>query len=135
MTPEEASNLLRVQSYQDGRQPSDGQIAVWADALTGLTHDDALAAMRSLWRDSRDYVTPALIRARHRELRRAAIVDERRRSVTASMAQVAACDLCGPGGYRYPSETVLCTHRPLRGIGAASQVRAALEARGEQVAS
>ena len=126
MNIEEAANLLKVQSYQDGRQPSDGQVAVWADSLADLDHDEALAAMRSLWRDSTDYLTPALVRQRVKVLRSRAEVDGRRARMLDRHSAIEACDLCDDHGYRLPAARIVCTHAAPSAVGWAQRVRAAI---------
>lgn len=130
MNAEEAGNLLKVQSYQDGRQPSDGQIAVWADSLSDLTYDEALDAMRSLWKDSTDYMTPALIRGRVRQRHKHRAAHGRKVAAELASAKAKTCELCDDRGYRLPARRIVCDHKERRAVGAAAAVRRMLEAGG-----
>lgn len=68
MTNEQAAKLLAIIAAGDNRSVDMTTIQVWADALDGLDPDMCLQAVREHRRNSTDYLTPAHVVARVRQV-------------------------------------------------------------------
>lgn len=71
MTPQEAAVVLGKCAAYDNRRPDPATTAAWAEALDpNLTLADALAIVRDHYAESRDWIMPADINHRSRDIRR-----------------------------------------------------------------
>lgn len=74
MTPERihtATGILMKCSAYDNRKPDPATIAAWAEALDpDITLDDGLRIVRDHYAESRDWIMPADINRRSRDIRR-----------------------------------------------------------------
>lgn len=81
MTPQEAAVVLGKCAAFDNRRPDPSTIAAWAEALDpDVTLADALDIVRDHYAESRDWIMPADINRRSRDIRRqrtAAIFENR----------------------------------------------------------
>jgi len=64
LTPADASRLLALAASYDNRRPDDTGAAArsWAKALGGLRFEDCIEAIHLHYRDSTDFLMPAMIR-------------------------------------------------------------------------
>lgn len=79
MTPQEAAVVLGKCAAYDNRRPDPATTAAWAEALDpNLTLADALAIVRDHYAESRDWIMPADINHRSRDIRRQRIKNAER---------------------------------------------------------
>jgi hypothetical protein len=82
MNNEAAAKLLAIVAAVDNRNTDLVSVQVWADALHGLDPDDCLQAIREHRRESTEYLTPAHVVARARQI----MLDRRNRENAAALA-------------------------------------------------
>lgn len=76
MTPQEAAVVLGKCAAFDNRRPDPATTAAWAEALDpDLTLTDALVIVRDHYAESRDWIMPADINRRSRDIRRQRIAN------------------------------------------------------------
>jgi hypothetical protein len=93
MTNETAAQLLAVASAFDNRIVEMTKVQAWATALAGLNPDDCVEAIKAHYRESPEYLMPAHIVSRVRQM----MTDRRNRETTQALAIEAP--LAGPESY------------------------------------
>lgn len=94
--------LARIQVL-DNRQVDELTLQAWEPLLEGVAYAEAVAAVNAHFRESTDYLLPAHVVRRAREMNLAAL--------PSTMSP--AVDDCGPGRHRRLADgtCLLCTHR------------------------
>lgn len=75
MTPAEAQVLLSMAAAVDNRKPDEDAARAWAALLDGLRLDDCRAVVVAHYRESSEWLTPAIIRAKVKTLREKRLAD------------------------------------------------------------
>lgn len=78
MTPAEAAVLLGMAATVDNRKPDEDAARAWAAMLDGLRFDDCRVAIIEHYRESSDWLTPALVRSRVLAIRKRRRLDHLR---------------------------------------------------------
>lgn len=73
MTPQETSRILAVCTTYDYRKVQEIDVIAWHEAIGDLDFIDARAAVVAHYRESRERIMPADVRAHYRSIRRARV--------------------------------------------------------------